>query len=320
MLSAVITFVAVLLVVFGTYWLLIARHDSEEQSALRRRLKAASVKPESRQNLLSRKKQLSDVPAVDAVLKRSRGLGVRLQRDIDLSGLRMTVGRLILASSCAALGTYVLFARLTPFHSIAIVAAVSASWLPYAYVKSCAKRRLAKFEELFPEAIDLLARALRAGHAFTTGMAMVADELGDPVGPEFRLAYDRQNFGLPLPDALRGLAERVPLLDARFFVTAVLTQRDAGGNLAEVLGNLGSVIRDRFKVKRQIRVVTAHARITAWVLAGLPPAVTVALLFISPDHMKTLFTDPLGLQIVFAALALQITGTLIIKRLVNFEY
>ena len=117
-----------------------------------------------------------------------------------------------------------------------------------------AKRRVRSFEEQFPEAIDLLARALRAGHAFITGLSMVAEEMPDPVGTEFKLAFDRQNFGMPLPDALRALGERVPLLDARFFVTAVLTQREAGGNLSEVLDNLASVIRERFRVKRQVRV------------------------------------------------------------------
>ena len=117
-----------------------------------------------------------------------------------------------------------------------------------------ATARMQKFEEQFPESLDLLARALRAGHAFTTGLSMVADEMPEPVGPEFRPIYDQQNYGMPLGDALKPFADRVPLLDAKFFVTAVMTQRESGGNLAEVLDNLASVIRDRFKVKRQIRV------------------------------------------------------------------
>ncbi len=149
------------------------------------------------------------------------------------------------------------------------------------------KRGVGKFEEQFPEAIDLLARALRAGHAFTTGLSMVAEEMPEPVGTEFRLAYDRQNFGMPMGEALKSLGERVPLLDARFFVTAVLTQREAGGNLAEVLDNLARVIRERFKVKRQVRVITAHARITGWVLALLPPALGVVLTLLSPEHMSS---------------------------------
>ena len=145
-------------------------------------------------------------------------------------------------------------------------------FVPFIFVRHKKNQRLKKFEEQFPEAIDLIARALRAGHAFTTGLAMAAEEIPAPVGEEFKLLYDRQNFGMPLPDAMKAFAARIPLIDARFFVTAVLTQRETGGNLGEVLDNLASVIRERFKVKRQVRVLTAHGRITGWILAALPPA------------------------------------------------
>ncbi len=126
------------------------------------------------------------------------------------------------------------------------------------------------FEEQFPEALDLLSRALRAGHAFQTAMGMVGDELKEPVGPEFKKTFDQQNYGLPLRDALIQMSERVPLLDVRFFVTAVLIQRETGGNLAEILDNLAHVVRERFKILRQVRVHTAHGRFTAWVLLALP--------------------------------------------------
>ena len=121
---------------------------------------------------------------------------------------------------------------------------------------------------------------------FTTGLAMVADEMAEPVGPEFRLLYDQQNFGMPLPEALKAFARRIPLLDARFFVTAVLTQREAGGNLSEVLDNLASVIRDRFHVKRQVRVITAHGRITGWILSALPVSLALFFAFIEPGHLS----------------------------------
>jgi tight adherence protein B len=149
---------------------------------------------------------------------------------------------------------------------------------------------------------------------------MAGDEIPEPAGGEFKLVYDRQNFGMPMPDALKAFAERVPILDARFFVTAVLTQRETGGNLSEVLDNLASVIRDRFRVKRQVRVVTAHGRITGWILAGLPPSLAGVLCFISPDHMKTLINDPLGIQMVVVAATLQVIGTVIIRKLVNVPY
>ncbi len=193
-------------------------------------------------------------------------------------------------------------------------AALLASFVPFIYVKQKKARRLRKFEEQFPEAIDLIGRALRAGHAFTTGLAMAAEEIPKPVGEEFKLLYDRQNFGMPLPDAMKAFAARIPLIDARFFVTAVLTQRETGGNLGEVLDNLASVIRDRFRVKRQVRVLTAHGRITGWILSGLPPALAAAMMVVAPQNMRMMITDPLGVQMIVGALVLQVIGTLIIRQ------
>jgi tight adherence protein B len=192
--------------------------------------------------------------------------------------------------------------------------------LPYFYVKRARNNRTYKFEEQFPEAIDLMARALRAGHALPTGLSMVADEMPAPVGTEFRILYDEQNFGLNLSDALRNFATRIPVLDAKFFVTAVLTQRESGGNLAEVLDNLSSVIRDRFKVKRQIRVISAHGRITGTVLACLPPALAAVTLLLNRSYLGTLTGDPLGRQMIMAAIGLQIVGTLIMRKIINIEY
>src|SRR5260221_14209604 len=155
-------------------------------------------------------------------------------------------------------------------------------------------RRLNRFEEQFPEALDLLSRAIRAGHAFQTAMGMVADELPPPVGPEFKKTFDRQNFGLPLREALNEMSERVDVLDVRFFVIAVLIQRETGGNLSEILDNLAAVVRERFKIRRQVRVHTAHGRFTAWVLLSLPAALAVALAMINPDHMGLLFPEHMG--------------------------
>jgi tight adherence protein B len=149
---------------------------------------------------------------------------------------------------------------------------------------------------------------------------MAADEVPKPAGPEFRRVYDEQNFGMSLPEALRAMAKRVPVLDARFFVTAVLTQRESGGNLSEVLDNLASVMRERFKVKRQIRVISAHGRLSAWILSCLAPALAGFLFLTSPNFMRILWEDPLGVRLVIAAVALQLTGTFIISRMVRIEY
>jgi tight adherence protein B len=205
-------------------------------------------------------------------------------------------------------------------YSAAAVAGAVGAFLPYLVVSRKRTVRLRTFDEQFPEAIDLISRALRAGHAFTTGLGMVAEEIPAPVGQEFRRLYDEQNFGMSLPDAMRAMAMRVPVLDARFFVTAVLTQRESGGNLSEVLDNLASVMRERFKLKRQIRVISAHGRISAWVLSCLPPALAGVLFLLSPDFMRILWEDPLGIGLVVIAITLQVTGTIIISRLVRIEY
>jgi tight adherence protein B len=209
---------------------------------------------------------------------------------------------------------------LTSLVWVAAVAGIAAGTTPCLLVRYAAIRRVRLFEDQFPQAIDLIASSLRAGHAFTTGVSMVSDEVADPTGAEFRLLYDHQNYGMPLPDALKAFTRRVPLLDARFFVTAVMTQREAGGNLAEVLDNLSGLIRERSRVKRQVRVASAHGRITGWILSLMPPALALLMTIIAPAHMKNFIDDPLGVRMILAALVLQVAGTLAIRRIVNVEF
>jgi tight adherence protein B len=315
-----VTFALVLGIIGATYYLLVLKPEEEEQSALRRRLKGTTPAALKNASLRRQDSPLSTIPIVDTLLGAGSSFSQPIQRLIDRSGMNLTVGALLLMCLCAAVAGYLLVQTLSRLPLAALVIGLVCAFLPLWFVNFMAKRRVGKFEEQFPEAIDLLARALRAGHAFTTGLSMVAEEMPEPVGTEFRLAYDRQNFGMPMAEALKSLGDRVPLLDARFFVTAVLTQREAGGNLAEVLDNLASVIRDRFKVKRQVRVITAHARITGWVLALLPPCLGVALTVLSPNHMSLLWTDPIGIKMMVVAIVLQVVGTLLIRKLVDVEY
>ena len=165
-----------------------------------------------------------------------------------------------------------------------------------------------------------MARAMRAGHTFITAIGMVADELPAPIAPEFKILHDQQNFGMPLNDALREFGARVPLLTAKFFVTAILTQRESGGNLTEVLDNLAAVIRDRFNVMRQVKVRAAHGKMTGWTLVALPPALTLVLAILSPSHFKPMLNETLGMQMIVGAIVLQIAGALIIRKIVNIEY
>jgi tight adherence protein B len=243
-----------------------------------------------------------------------------LRKLIERSGLKITVGVLVLATVFAAVGGYALVVLTTRMTSVGILVGLLLSAAPFLYVKRTATKRVGLFEEQFPEAVDLMARSLRAGHALTSALQMVGEEMQEPVGTEFRLLFDRQNFGMSLPDALKEFGNRVPLVDARFFVTAVLIQRESGGNLSQVLDNLASVIRERFKVKRQVRVMSAHGRITGWVLGCLPIALAFILFLIQPEHITLLLTDQLGIQMLTGAVVLQVVGVLIIRRIVDVEF
>ena len=191
--------------------------------------------------------------------------------------------------------------------------------LPFGLLRHRKNARMKRFEEQFPEALDLLSRAIRAGHAFQTAMGMCADELPAPVGVEFKKSFDQQNFGLPLNDTLNELAERVPHLDVRFFVTAVLIQRETGGNLAEILDNLAHVVRERFKILRQVRVHTAHGRFTGYVLLALPAALAVVLAWMNPDHMDLLFKERMGQMMIMAAIVMQTIGYFWIRQVIKIE-
>ncbi|MCC7032027.1 MAG: type II secretion system F family protein [Acidobacteria bacterium] len=316
---ALATFVIALALVFGTYWLLVVRPEAADRSATVARLRDYRVKEEA-VSLVVEEARLSHIPLLDRLLSRRRDVTGPVERLLVEAGLTMTVGTFILTMFVAGAAGGVLAWMLTGMFSAAAVMAVVGALLPYLVVSRKRAVRLRVFEEQFPEAIDLISRALRAGHAFTTGLGMVADEIPAPVGQEFRRLYDEQNFGMSLPDAMRAMARRVPVLDARFFVTAVLTQRESGGNLSEVLDNLASVMRERFKLKRQIRVISAHGRISAWVLSALPPALAGILFLLSPDFMRILWEDPLGVRLILIAVVLQITGTIIISRMVRIEY
>jgi tight adherence protein B len=318
MLIAVSVFAGVMAIVLGAYWLLVVRPETglldrltPRQQKSKKSVLGKMVRPED---------QMSSVDAVEQILARSGPWVLNLRQLVEQSGLRLNVGTLLLMMACGALGGYLLVTFLSRQWILGLLAGFLFGAAPYWYVSRVRVKRMLKFEEHFPEAIDLVARALRSGHALPTGLSMVADEMPAPVGTEFRILYDEQNFGLTLPDALRNFARRIPVLDARFFVTAVLTQRESGGNLAEVLDNLSSVIRERFKVKRQVRVISAHGRITGWVLSLLPPSLAFVTLLLNPDHLGTLTASTLGHQMIVGALVLQVIGTLIIRKIVNVEY
>jgi tight adherence protein B len=258
------------------------------------------------------------LPAFDKIMSRTQA-GSWLARLIEQSGTTVTPSAIIVLSLFLSIlvGFVALMFVRVPLSPI--FGGLLGAFLPFAWLRHRRSSRMKKFEEQFPEALDLLSRAIRAGHAFQTAMGMVAEELKDPVGPEFKKAFEQQNFGLPLKEALNNMSDRMPLLDVRFFVTAVVIQRETGGNLSEILDNLAHVVRERFKILRQVRVHTAHGRFTGWVLLALPATLAVALSFIAPDQMNLLFREHMGQVMITGAIVMQTVGYLWIRQVIKIE-
>jgi len=238
---------------------------------------------------------------------------------IQQSGTEWTVARYVLLTVGAgiAFGAALLFLTLNPL--IGALGAVIGALLPDLYLRFRAKRRLGRFEEQFPEAMDLLGRAIRAGHPLSAGLRMVADEMPDPMSMEFRQVFEEQRFGLPFDDALLSMADRVDLVDVRIFITAVLIQREVGGNLAEILDKIATTIRGRFTLKRQLKVYTAQGRISGYALVGLPILTGVALYFIDPEYVSMLWTESVGRLMVGVVMVMWFIGLLWIRRIINIE-
>jgi tight adherence protein B len=314
------TFVLCASIILGIYWMFVVRPEDSATRALRRRLTPVAEDRPAHTDLTKKDAPLSALKVLDAALVRSGRLLDPVKRSLANSGLPLTIGVVLLGCGFIASAMFAALYFLTSSLGQSALLALIAGSIPYLWVRWVAARRLRKLEEQLPQAVDMIAVSLRAGHAIPTGLLMVAEELADPLGAEFRLLYDQQTYGKPLPDVLREFADRVPLLDARIFVTAVLTQRETGGNLAEMLDKLAAVIRERFRIRRQVRSLSAHGRFTGWTLASLPPTLAVILFLIAPTHLRLLVDDPLGRQLLAGAVGLQIVGMLAIRRIVSVEF
>jgi tight adherence protein B len=294
---------------------------SERARLLRDRLAAvqkAAERAPSEELALLRDEMLSEIPALDSLLRRSERVG-NLQTLLSQADLDIRAGNMLLLCG----GSGIVFAVIAFSVGGAIIfgwlGLLLGAFLPYSYASYRRSKRFQKFEELFPEAIDTLARAVRAGHAFTTALELIANEVAEPIASEFRKLFEEQKFGLPVRDALINLTQRVPLVDVKFFVTAVMLQRETGGNLAEILDNLSYVIRERFKIMRQVRVHTAQGRLTMVLLMSLPPVIVMVMLVMSPNFIRPLFTDPLGHTLVVAGIALQTVGYFWIRKVIRIQ-
>jgi len=317
---ALLTFLAAV-IVLGAIWLLVGKEKSHE--VLRQRMDAVR-KAERRGEVsldlkLIRDELYSSVPLFNRLLMRLSWSG-KLQDYILQAGMNTRPAKIILWSGVLGAAAYILFAHFFYHYAlVGIAVGILAAMAPIAFVMFKRRLRLRQFEERFPETLDLLGRAVRAGHAFTTGLEMVSKESPEPVAGEFRKTFEEQNFGLPLRDALINMTERVPLVDVRFFVTALMVQKETGGNLAEILDELARVIRDRFRIYREVKIKTAQGRLTAMILVCLPLAMMLILEVLNPGYMSVLFKDPLGPTILGVAAAAQVLGSLILWKIVNIE-
>jgi tight adherence protein B len=244
------------------------------------------------------------------------------QTQLQQAGLSWSSSRLLGAMAIAAipglgLGTLIPILLNGPVTAIAL--ALLCGLIPYVIVRRKRLARLARFEDQFPEALDFLARSMRAGHAFTISLEMLGEELADPLGQEFRALFNEQNLGAPMDVALRNFTERVPLLDARFFTSTVLLQKQTGGNLSEILTRLAWVIRERFRLKGQVRAASAHGRLTATVLTLMPICTMIGLMLVAPGYLQAMARDPDGKWMIGGAVAAQILGNYFIKKIINIK-
>ncbi|HTU50605.1 MAG TPA: type II secretion system F family protein [Acidobacteriaceae bacterium] len=235
------------------------------------------------------------------------------------AGVKWTAGGLILMSiACFVFPAYLIYLR-TGAIIFAVAIGIIAGIAPIFYVLYKRKQRFEKFEQQLPEALDLMVSALRAGHSLVAALGLVAHECPNPIGPEFRISCDEQNYGLELRTAMTNMLARVPLQDLKIVVTGILIQKESGGNLAEVLDKTAYVIRERYRLKRQVQVHTAQGRLTGWILSFLPVVLGIALYLINPATMSLLWKRDIGIKLLYAAAAMTITGALIIRKIVNME-
>ncbi len=277
----------------------IARHQSEELDLLKQDL-------------------LSSVPAFNRVLGNSATIA-KLQELLSQAGMGIRPGKFLLVCACSGAMAALLSGQFVNGMALPLAAFVAGAYVPFGMMTVRRRRRFRRFETMLPEAIELLGRAVRAGHSFSSSLELLATEMADPLGTEFRKIYEEQKFGLPMRDALLNFTDRVPTVDVKFFVTAILMQRDTGGNLAEILDKLSYLMRERFKILRQVRVYSAQGRMTMWILMALPPGLGVMMMMMSPDIFGRMFTDPLGHMLIFAGIVMQTIGFFLIKKIVNIR-
>jgi len=317
--SVILVFIAVVLAIEGVWEFWNSRHGPAARR-LESRIKSVSAAngvPREVVSMLKSGARDSDSPLRRRLARLS--VAKALARQLQQAGLNWTVAKLL--GFCAMLPPFVMavgYLLPVPFRFV-IMAAVLSATLPVLYMRRRRARRLIQFERQLPDACDMLARSLRAGHAFAAAIQMVGDEFPEPMGGEFRATFDEINYGVALNEALTNLAQRVPIHDLRYFVIAVLIQRETGGNLAGLLDGITALVRERFKLFDKVRVLSAEGKLSAWVLVLLPFVTAGLMLMLNPGFLNVLWLDPAGLLVVQAAAGLMVVGIVWIRRTISIH-
>lgn len=311
-------FTAIVLLIEGLYFVTRAVRNPELKR-VRKQLKVLSFEEYTPTADIEIKRILSDIPWLNRILWKIPKIS-SLESTWRQSGTQYPLGAYILSSVVLffigiGLVPLIFFANRLILFPIAVLLGV----IPFFILHIKKKKRLRKFETQLPDALDLITRSLKAGHAFTSGLKMVSEEFMDPLGPEFERTLDEVNFGIDLKQALRNLLLRIDCPDLKFFVVAIILQRETGGNLAEILGNISRLIRERFKLQGHIRTLSAEGRMSAIVLIAIPIGVALILSFLRPDYISLLATDPIGNILIAFALFMMICGVLVIRKLIRIE-
>ena len=315
----VLVFIALMLLMEGLY-LFWRAHRSQGARQLQQRLQSLQQAAEAHKQVnVLRERALSDLPTLQRTLARLRSAR-RMDHLIQQAGSDWSVSRLLLTSAvCGAMGLMaaIQWARLPGL--IALVVGMACALMPWAYLRHQRGRRLNQIERQLPEALDLITRALRAGHTFPIGMHMISEEMRGPIASEFRLVHDEISFGASLEQALVHLSERVPITDLRYFVVSVLIQRESGGNLTEILSNLSRLIRERLKLLSKVRVLSADGRLSGLIIGLLPFVLGGAFYLLNPKFISPLWTDPIGITIVKYMLGLMAVGMVMLRHIVRIR-
>ena len=313
-------FLACLFVVYALY-LITSRKSDAKRALLDERLAEAirsSAHSADTEVQLAREELLSEIPWLNRSLIKLEITG-RIKRLIDQADLQITVMRLVLFSLTAAALGFLAARMITVNLPLMILFAFLAGSIPFLHVISKRKKRLKKFLQLLPDALDLMSRGISAGHAFTEALQMVATEMPEPIATEFRKTYDEQNLGLSLKLALENLVQRVPLLDLRMCVTAIMIQRETGGNLSELLEKVAFTIRERFRIIEDLKTLTLSSRWSAWLLCALPIFLAVYMSVMNPTYMDVMWRDPRGHNLLFIAAVMQILGMFMVQKIMKIK-